>query len=276
MAKKMLHQVTASEKAELAKLKTDEEVKAAIKAMDLSGPDAMVLSSQIIGGRMAAATQNQGNEVVEAAMAALGVSGVGTAMAVTRVAELLKGMQMRYEAFLNLEELAGRLRTLMGDKYRVMRIDAVSIALIALADGSRLCEVRLSPEDGAKAASVTVSRPNTDKAKDTAGDVADEALRRATRPGGFGGLSGLVDLGKRVVSTAMETAGQLSDVNAVIETIEAYGAEQENLAASARRKLAQNAEMARLDAHYAKHCRNCETSFSPGATNCSKCGASVG
>lgn len=148
--------------------------------------------------------------------------------------------------------------------------------MIALADGMRLCEVRFSPEDGAKATSVTISRPNTDKAKDTAADVADEALRRATRPGGLGGLGGLLDLGKRVVSTAVETAGQLGDVNAVIETIEAYGAEEEDKAATARRLVAQKAADDKQAEYLKTHCPNCSTTFEAGATNCPNCGAPVG
>lgn len=84
--------------------------------------DSALLKASVVGLRAKAAKPKTDGDLADTAMAVFGLGGVGTAMAVTRVKELMAGNQMSYKAFLNLEELAGRLRTLMGDKYRVTRL----------------------------------------------------------------------------------------------------------------------------------------------------------
>jgi hypothetical protein len=251
---------------------SEAEAKIAINALNLSMPDETLLKAQIAGMRMVAARPKQ-NEVPETLAAALGIGGLTGAGAVIRVKELLGGKQMHYEAPLSPGELVGRLQTRLGDKFRVAR-SGDSIVLTSLADGSRLCEVRLSIE--AEATSVSVSRPSTDKAKNTASDVTDEALRRATRPGGFGGFGGLVDLGRRVVSTVVDTAGDLAEVNAVVDTIETFGAEAENALSDLKAQLAADARNDELKEYNATHCSHCGNAFPAGSTKCSTCGANVG
>lgn len=277
MAKIKLSDISDEEKQRLAGL-SEAEAKAAINAMDLSMPDSTLLKASVAGLRAKAAKPAATTNLAEEAALALGIGGWGvTAAAVTRVAELLKGMQMRYEAFLKLEELAGRLRTRLGDKYRIARLDPLSVALTSLGDGTRLCEVRFAPEDGASATSVTISRPNTDKAKDAVGNLAGEALQRAVSPGGFN-LGSLISMGQKAVSAAVETAGDLADVEAVIEAIEAYGAEQEDLAASARReakdKKEADAKAADLKKRQVIVCRFCGSEAPEDAVKCPNCSGS--
>lgn len=258
--------------------KSDDAIAALIIEKKIGMADAGLLKAAIVGVRQeqAKSKQQAANLTEELAMAA-GLTGVGAAMAVTRVKELLSGKLMRYEAFLNLEELVGRLRTLLGDKYRIARLDPLSVALTPLGDGTRLCEVRFAPEDGASATSVTISRPNTDKAKGTAGDLANEALQRAVRPGGFN-LGSLISMGQKAVSAAVETAGDLADVEAVIEAIEAYGAEAEEAAVKARReakdKKEADAKAADLKERQVIVCRFCGSEAPEDAVKCPNCSGS--
>lgn len=264
---------------------SDEQVEAAIKDRGIGMADAGLLVSAITGVRAKAAkpAQSPGSEVPDILATVglgAGVTGaVGAVAIVSRVKDLLEGKQMRYEAFLNLEELAGRLRTLMGERYRIVRLGSDAIAMIALADNARLCEIRFSPEDNAAATSVTVSRPDTEMAKDTAADVADEALRGLARPGSFGGLGGLLDMGKRVVSAVVDTAGKLSELNAAVGAVEAYGKEIEQALEDARKKAeealaeqkAEEAERARKaeeKEYAATHCQYCKVPIAKGSDKC--------
>lgn len=270
---KQLHEVTEDEIQKLVAM-SEADAKAAINALDLSFPDATMLKAKIAGLRVAKARPASSDVVEEIAMAA-GVTGVTTAAVMSRVGDLLSGKTMRYEAFLNLEELIGRLRTLLGDKYRIIRLDALSIALNSLKDGARLCEVRLAPEDNRSVTAVTISRPNTDKAKDAAGDLASEALRRVTRPGGFS-LNSLLDMGRRAAETALDTASDLTEMNAVVNIIEDYGVAAEQALATQRRKEKAEAEDNARREYLKTHCAFCDSSFAEGTTKCPNCGASVG
>ena len=262
MAKLRLSEVAKSEKELLAAL-SEADAKTTINAMNLSMADEALLKAEIAGMRIVASRPAQ-NDALDAGLAALGPGGVGTAMVVTRVMELLKGKQMRYEAPLSLNELAGRLQTRLGDKFRVARLSD-SIVVTSLADGSRLCVVRFSVEG--EATNVTVSRPNLDEAKSTAANVADEALRRATRPGGFG-LENLLNLGKKVISTAIETAGELAEMNAVVDTVETYGVQVENALADLKADLAKDARDEAQKEFVATHCQYCSLPIERGAAMC--------
>jgi len=271
MAKRMLFQITEEEHAKLKSLTTAAAITAYVDTLNLGMADATQLASKYKGELMTAGRPAQ-NDLPEAVATAFGVGGVGAAMAATRVAELLKGKQMHYEAQLFPTELAGRLQTLLADKFRINRMGD-SVVVNALSNGKRLCEVRFSLV--AEVTNVTVSRPDLDEAKDTTADVVDEAVRRATRPGGFGGFGGLLDLGRKVVTTVVDTASELAEVNVVIEAIEAYGAEGEAKAATARRLAVQKAADDKQIEYLKTHCPNCSTVFEAGATNCPNCGAPV-
>ncbi len=262
----------------LAALEKEESNKQ-IAAMNLHLADETLLKAHVNAKRELAAhpPASAGNEALGATGTAAGVAAVAL---VERVQQLLKGETISYHGWLSAVELVGRLRTKLGGNYRIPRLSDGNgeISIYVAATGEQLAEVLLSYDGGslteACTTHVSISRASTDKVRSAAGSIADQAMRQAVRPGGFG-LGSLLDLGQKAVKAAVATATNLSEMNAVVSVIEDYGAEVEQAVQAARRKTKADDEAAKQREYLKTHCGSCSTQFPEGTLTCPKCGAPV-